>query len=110
MEEGEAVSRAILTILFLGIAVRAWAATPDGRVMCLAEVLHSEELPGAPIFQNRVRTTLLVTPPAGVPFETTVEKLIPFQAPPPRKGQRLRLPCDPANLSFPWSLSVPSFH
>jgi hypothetical protein len=103
------VSRAILTILCLGIAVSAWAATPDGRVTCLVEVLHSEELPGAPIFQNHVRATLLVTPPAGAPFETTVEKLIPFQVPPPRKGQRLRLPCDPANLSSPWSFSFPSF-
>jgi hypothetical protein len=109
MEEGAAVSRAILTILCLGIAVSASAATPDGRVMCLVEVLHSEELPGAPIFQNHVRATLLVTPPAGAPFETTVEKLIPFQVPPPRKGQRLRLPCDPANLSSPWSFSFPSF-
>jgi hypothetical protein len=104
------VSRAILTILFLGIAVGARAATPDGRVMCLVEVLHSEELPGAPIFQNHVRATLRVTPPAGAPFETTVEKLVPFQVPPPRQGQRLKARCDPASLNSPWSFSFPSFY
>ncbi len=103
------MSRAILAILFLGIAVGARAATPDGRVMCLVEVLHSEELPGAPIFQNHMRATLRVTPPEGVPFETTVEKLVPFQVPPPRKGQRLRMLCDPASAGFPWSFSFPSF-
>jgi hypothetical protein len=110
MEEGEAMSRAILTILFLGIAVSARASTSDARVVCLVEVVHSEELPGAPIFQNHVRAALRVTPPDAPSFETTVEKLIPFQVPPPRKGQRRRLLCDPASLSSPWSFSFPSFY
>jgi hypothetical protein len=77
------------------------AATRDGRVRCSIEVLRSEELPGAAIYQNRVRTTLLVNAPGRVPFETTVVRLIPWQVPPPRQGQRLTMLCDPESLSFP---------
>jgi hypothetical protein len=73
--------------------------TREGRVSCHIEVLRSEELPGAPIFQNLVRATLLVNAPGTPPFETTVVKLIPWQMPPPRQGQRLIAPCDPASLS-----------
>jgi hypothetical protein len=97
--------------LFLGMTAICFAADPiprgtitgtgDGQVMCRIEVLRSEELPGAPIYQNRVRTTLMVNAPGRAPFETTVTKLIPFQAPPPRQGQRLSVLCDPASLSFP---------
>ncbi len=97
--------------LFLSMTANAWAAdqsgrgtiveTRDGRVMCSIEVLRSEELPGAPIYQNRVRATLLVNAPGRAPFETTVVKLIPWQVPPPRQGQRLTVLCDPASLSFP---------
>jgi hypothetical protein len=73
----------------------------DGRLMFSIEVLRSEELPGAPIYQNRVRATLRVNAPGRVPLETTVVRLIPWQVPPPRQGQRLTVLCDPESLSFP---------
>jgi hypothetical protein len=98
----------IATILLLGMVVpvpaddqsrvRSAGDTSDGRVVCIIEVLHSEELPGAPIFQNLVRATLRITLPDSPPFETTVESFIPWQVPPPRQGQRLKLLCDPARL------------
>jgi len=101
----------IATILFLGMVVtasaddqsrrRAPAEGSDGRVVCIVEVLHSEELPGAPIFQNLVRTTVRITLPDRPPFETTVERFIPWQVPPPRRGQKLRLLCDPERLGSP---------
>ena len=87
---------------FAADAIRggATAETPDGRVRCSIEVLRSEELPGAPIYQNRIRATLRVNAPSRVPFETTVVRLIPWQVPPPRQGQRLTMLCDPESLSF----------
>jgi hypothetical protein len=72
----------------------------------VVDVLDSEELPGAPIFQTLVRARLLVTPAGRPPFETTVEKLIPWEVPPPRRGQRLKLSCDPFTFSafpFDWA-------
>lgn len=73
-----------------------------GQRSCVVKVLYSEELPGAPIFHNFVRAWLLVTPGDGTPFEIAVEKLIPWQVPPPRRGQRLKMPCDPLTLNrFP---------
>ena len=61
---------------------------------CLVEVLYSEELPVGPLFYHTVKARLLVTPADQPPFETTVERAIPWQAPPPRQGQRLRIPCE----------------
>jgi hypothetical protein len=90
-------------LLLHGAVVTAWAG--DQRQVCLVEVLYSEELPGAPIFQNLVRARLRVTAADRPPFETTVEKFIPWQLPPPRRGQRLKMLCDPAAFSsFPFSL------
>ena len=77
----------------------ARAIPSDGRSECIVDVLHSEELTGAPIFYHLVRATMLITSPSSPPFETTVEKLISWQVPPPRQGQRFRLRCDPASLS-----------
>jgi hypothetical protein len=101
----------IATILFLGIAATASADdlsqrrtagdTSADRMVCIVEVLYSEELPGAPIFQNLVRATLRITLADSPPFETTVTRLIPWQVPPPRQGQRQKLLCDPARLSSP---------
>ena len=105
----------IATTLCLGMIVtasaddrsrrRAPAERSDGRPMCTVDVVNSEELPGAPIFQSLVRTRLRVTPADRPPFETTVERLIPWQVPPPRRGQRLKILCDPAaftTLPFPF--------
>jgi len=70
---------------------------------CVVEVLHSEMIPIGPLFHHTIKTTLLVTAPGRPPFETTVEKVIPVQFPPPRQGQRLRMMCDPASLgAFSW--------
>ena len=100
----------IATTLFLTTTAAAFATDPirggaiaetrDGRIRCSIQVVRSEELPGAPIYQNRVRATLLVSAPGRVPFETTVVRLIPWQVPPPRQGQRLTVLCDPESLSF----------
>jgi hypothetical protein len=81
-------------------AERRTARTKPGerRFACSAEVLHSEELSGAPIFYHHVRATLRVMPRGSAAFETIVEKQIAWQVPPPRKGRRLTLRCDPADL------------
>jgi hypothetical protein len=105
------VNRTIIAMMLLlhGAAVAAWAddqgarrsaTEPSGeRPECFVEVLYSEELPGAPIFQNLVRARLRVTLADRPPFETTVEKFMPWQAPPPRRGQRFKMLCDPAAFS-----------
>jgi hypothetical protein len=93
-------------LLLHGAVIAAWAGDQGERQVCYVEVLHSEELPGAPIFQNLVRARLLVTLADRPPFETTVEKFIPGQVPPPRRGQRFKMLCDPAAFS---SFSA-SFH
>jgi hypothetical protein len=51
------------------------------------------------MFHHTVKATLLVTPPDRPPFQTTVERVIPWQAPPPRQGQRMWVYCDPASLN-----------
>ena len=69
---------------------------------CQVEVLYSEELPIGPMFHHTVKAALLVTAPDTPPFETTVVKVIPWQVPPPRRGQRVHLRCDsiPQDSSF----------
>ena len=62
---------------------------------CLVEVLRSEELPVGPLFYHTVRATLLVTAPRALPAETTVYKLVPWQVPPPRQGQKIWTRCNP---------------
>ena len=69
----------------------------DGLIACKANILRAEELPGAPIFYHHVKADLLVTPPGRPAFEVTVENLTPWQVPPPRRGERFSLWCDPAN-------------
>jgi hypothetical protein len=66
---------------------------------CTIEVLHSEMIPVGPLFHHTIRTTLLVSLSDRPPFETTVQRVIPVQFPPPRQGLRLRTMCDPAELS-----------
>ena len=61
---------------------------------CLVEVLYSEMLPIGPLFYHTIKARLLVTPTDRPPFETTVERAIPWQAPPPRQGQRTWVPCE----------------
>lgn len=99
------VATALLLAAASGTARAGLLGQSDSQAMqpCLVEVLHAEMLPIGPLFHRTVRATLLVTSPNRPPFETTVEKVIPVQFPPPRQGQRLRMMCDPASLSgFSW--------
>jgi hypothetical protein len=84
--------------LLVGATLSAQAsAASDQGLPCVARVLHSEELPFAPINYWLVKVTLEVTPPNGAAFETTLQDSTPWQVPPPRRGQTFRLRCDPAN-------------
>jgi len=67
---------------------------------CTARVVYSEELPFAPIDSWLVKVTLEVTPRYGVPYLTTLQNRMPWQGPPPRRGQAFRLWCDPANPNY----------
>ena len=71
----------------------------QGKQPCVIEVLHAEMIPIGPLFYHTVKATLLVTPPDRPPFQTTVEKVTPWQVPPPRQGQRAWVYCDPASLN-----------
>jgi hypothetical protein len=64
---------------------------------CTARVVYSEELPFAPIDSWLVKVTLEITPKDGVPYYTTLQQRMPWQGPPPRRGQAFRIWCDPAN-------------
>jgi hypothetical protein len=64
---------------------------------CTARVVYSEELPFAPIDSWLVKVTLEITPRNGAPYYTTLSDRLPWQGPPPRRGQAFRLWCDPAN-------------
>lgn len=75
-------------------ASTAFAASAHDARSCLVEVLHSEELPVGPLFYHTVKVRLLVTPADRPPFETVIERAIPWQAPPPRQGQRRRMACE----------------
>jgi hypothetical protein len=97
------IAVATTILLLLTAAAGAWQDYPRAEARsCLVEVLYSEELPIGPLFHHTVKAAVLVTPPGAPPFETTVLKVIPWQVPPPRRGQRVRVPCDsaPVNSSF----------
>ena len=89
---------AALTIVML-VAIDPSQATQHATRPCLIEVLHSEELPIGPMFFHTIKATLLVSAPGMQPFETTVQEVIPWQAPPLRQGKRLHAQCDPTALS-----------
>jgi hypothetical protein len=78
------------------LSVPAVAGSDQG-LPCIARVIHSEELPFAPINTWLVKVTLEITPPNGGAFVTTLQDSIPWQVAPPRRGQTFRLRCDPAN-------------
>jgi hypothetical protein len=100
------VNRLIVATALVGVMAGSTAqagqwSQQDRSAMqpCVVEVLHSEMIPLGPLFHHTIRTTLLVTAPDRAPFETTVQRVIPVQYPPPRQGQRLRMMCDPASLN-----------
>jgi hypothetical protein len=109
---GTAVTRATIAaalLLGMGAAGPAGAAEmPQAKVeakagakvqTCLVQVLSSEEIPLGPMFHHTVKATLLVSPADRPPFQTTIEKVTPWQVPPPRQGQRAWVSCDPASLN-----------
>lgn len=82
----------------------AFAASAHDARSCLVEVLHSEMLPAAPPFYHAVKSRLLITPADRPPFETTVERTIPWQAPPPRRGQRTFVSCEAVQAEYGFRL------
>jgi hypothetical protein len=95
---------AATTVLALTASAQAGQGAPRDSRTCLVEVLYSEELPIGPLFHYTVKAAVLVTPSGSPPFETTVLKVIPWQAPPPRRGQRVRVHCDSAQLNSSFGL------
>jgi hypothetical protein len=85
---GAALASAVLT---------AQASPGNPGLPCIAKVIHSEELPFAPINSWLVKVTLEITPPNGNAYQTTLQDWMPWQGPPPRRGQAFRVQCDPAN-------------
>jgi len=87
---------AVATLL-VGATLTAQASPSSQGGVCIARVLHSEELPFAPVHYWLVRVTLEITPPSGGVFETALQDTMPWQAHPPRRGQTFKVRCDPAN-------------
>lgn len=96
------LAAATMLLVLTASAQAGQAGLHDSR--CLVEVLYSEELPIGPLFYHTVKAAVLVTPPGAQPFETTVHKVIPWQVPPPRRGQRVRVACDSALLNSSFGL------
>lgn len=93
---------ALILLLMIGGSAGAGQVQRDKR--CFVEVLYSDELPVGPSFHHTVRATLLVTAPHAPPTETTVYKVIPWQVPPPRQGQKVWMRCN--LIAFHPSLGV----
>ena len=80
-----------------GEVANAQSALPGQLQPCMARVVYSEELPFAPIDSWLVKVTLQVIPRSGAAYFTTLQERMPWQGPPPRRGQAYRVWCDPAN-------------
>jgi hypothetical protein len=92
------VAAALLAGATLSCAAPAAQASPGSRgLSCITRVIHSEELPFAPIGNWLVKVTLEITPPNGNAYQTTLLDWMPWQGPPPRRGQAFRVQCGPAN-------------
>ena len=94
-------SASAVAIVLAGVTL---ATTPaDARAAgnawgrCTARVVYSEELPFAPIDSWLVNVTLEITPQHGVPFYAAWHERMPWQRPPPRRGQAFHVWCDPSN-------------
>jgi hypothetical protein len=86
--------------MLAGAAPAAQASPGDQGLPCVAKVIHSEELPFAPANTWLVKVTLEITPPNGNAYQTTLQDKMPWQGPPPRKGQAFPVLCDPANPGY----------
>jgi hypothetical protein len=71
----------------------AQASPGNQGLSCIAKVIHSEELPFAPVGNWLVKVTLEITPPSGNAYQTTAQDWMPWQGPPPRRGQAFRVNC-----------------
>jgi hypothetical protein len=78
-------------------APSAKASGGDHLLNCTAKVIQSEKLPFAPEGKWLVNATLEITLPNGSAYSTTLHGWMPWQSPPPRRGQAFRLACDPTN-------------
>src|ERR1700677_261989 len=87
-----AVATVLASSTLIGATLSA-AAGSDQGLPCIARVIHSEELPFAPINYWLVKVTLEITPPNGGAFITTLQDSISWQVAPPRRGQTFRLRC-----------------
>ena len=96
MNRAKIAAALLLGLGFFGSA-RAGGMQPPAQT-CLVQVLSSEEIPLGPMFYHTVKATLLITPQGNPGVVRTVERAIPWQVPPPRQSQRLRMACDPARL------------
>jgi hypothetical protein len=97
----KSVFAAVTMLAGATVATTAANAQGAGSPMrpCTARVVYSEELPFAPIDSWLVKVTLEITPQNGNTYYTTLHDRMPWQGPPPRRGQAFRLWCDPANPS-----------
>lgn len=100
------IATTLLAGATLASATPAVQASPGNQGLpCVAKVIHSEELPYAPINTWLVKATLEITPPNGIPYQTTLQDWMPWQGPPPRRGQTFRVLCDPANPGHLYPIS-----
>ena len=81
------------------LASTAGPAQASGNTVqsCRARVVYSEELPFAPVGSWLVNATLEITPHNGSIYYATLQDWMPWQGPPPRRGQTFRLWCDPSH-------------
>jgi hypothetical protein len=95
--ENPVIRPVIAAALLLGAIPVAQASPGTQGQACIAKVVKSVELPFGPLGHWKVQVTLQITPPDGVTYETTLQDNMPWQGPPPRRGQVFRLWCDPAD-------------
>ncbi len=93
------MKRAIIAAVTLCLAAASsgQAAAGDSDTSCIAKVLHSEELPYAPMGSWLVKVTLEVIPPGGAPFIATLQNNVLWQKSAPRRGDTFSVRCDPIN-------------
>ena len=87
----------VAATLLACMALTTGASAGSQSNACTARGVHSEELPFAPFRSWLVKVTLEVTPPDGGAYQLTLQDDMPWQGHPPRRGQKFRLKCEPAN-------------
>jgi hypothetical protein len=77
----------------MGAISTAQASPGKAAYDCVARVLHSEQLPYAPIGYWLAKVTLQVTPPDGPSFIRTFYDNVPLRSSSPRPGETFGLRC-----------------